>query len=236
MQHPAILLTLLCLSGTAFAQTKNFIDQPYLETIATADTAVTPDRIYLSITLTEKDTKGRISVEELENKMAEKLESLGVDLKKQLMLADAASNFKKYFLKQQDVMKSKNFTLLVYDAQSAGKVIAGLEEIEISNVTLDKTEYSKMESLILELKTKAVAKAEQQGKALLAPLHQKLGSALLVTDQQTNAMAFLDGRMAGIVSVGYSSSKDRLDRKPIAVDFEKIKVVSTVEVKFRIEE
>ncbi len=65
-------------------QTKNFIDQPYLETTATIDTIVKPDIIYLDILLREKDNKNRISVEELENKMANTLESIGIELKKQL--------------------------------------------------------------------------------------------------------------------------------------------------------
>ena len=52
---------------TVEAQPKNFIDQPYLETTVKVDTLVVPDRIYLNILLTEADTKGRTSVEELEN-------------------------------------------------------------------------------------------------------------------------------------------------------------------------
>ncbi|MFT7250898.1 MAG: lysozyme, partial [Flavobacterium sp.] len=46
----------------SFAQTKNFIDLPYIETSAKVDTLVVPDKIYLNIMITEKDTKGKISV------------------------------------------------------------------------------------------------------------------------------------------------------------------------------
>ncbi|TFG76885.1 MAG: SIMPL domain-containing protein, partial [Flavobacteriales bacterium] len=103
-----------------------------METNALVDTLVVPDRIYLSILITEADTKGKTSVEELENKMAAQLKALGIDTKKQLTLADVASNFKNYFLKKTDVLKSKAYTLLVYDAQTAGKVIVGLEAINIA--------------------------------------------------------------------------------------------------------
>ena len=40
------------------AQEKNFIDQPYIETLTNVDTLVSPDRIYLKIILSERDTKG----------------------------------------------------------------------------------------------------------------------------------------------------------------------------------
>ncbi|MBT8209280.1 MAG: SIMPL domain-containing protein, partial [Eudoraea sp.] len=97
------------------AQQKNFIDQPFLETTASVDTLVVPDRIYLNILITEADTKGRISVEELENRMAAKLKSLGIDLDTQLSLGDLGSDFKKYFLRKTDIQKEKAFKLLLYD-------------------------------------------------------------------------------------------------------------------------
>jgi len=74
-----ILLTLGLVLTFHFAngQTKNFIDQPYLETTAKVDSLVKPDIIYLDILLQEKDNRNKVSVEELENKMAIKLELLG---------------------------------------------------------------------------------------------------------------------------------------------------------------
>ncbi len=120
-------LLIVFLAHTAFAQTKNFLDVPYLETTGRVDTSVVPDRIYLNILLTERDTKGKMSVEELENQMAKQLEALGIDLKKQLFLTDVASNFKKYFLKQTEVLKAKSYSLLVYDGRTAGRVIVALK-------------------------------------------------------------------------------------------------------------
>jgi len=173
-----ILLLLILLSTKSFSQTKNFIDLPYIETSAKVDTLVIPDRIYLNILITEKDTKGKISVEELENKMNDKLKSLGIATEKQLTLNDLSSNYKKYFLKQQDVQKSKNYTLIVYNAKVAGKVIIGLEDIEISNVTLEKTEYTKAEEMIMTLKSKSILKAKNQAIAMTKPLNQKVGNAI----------------------------------------------------------
>ena len=113
-----ILLTLVLILTFHYmnGQTKNFIDQPYLETTAKVDSLVKPDIIYLDILLREKDNRNKISVEELENKLAAKLEFMEIDLKTQLTLSDLASNFKKYFLKQKDVMKSKAYKLKVFNA------------------------------------------------------------------------------------------------------------------------
>jgi hypothetical protein len=147
MKKIVLLLPLLFITKN-FSQTKNFIDLPYIETSAKVDTLVTPDRIFLTILITEKDTKNRTSVEELESKMNLKLKSLGIITEKQLTLNDLTSNYKKYFLKQQEILKTKSYSLVVYDAKTASKVIAALEEEEISNVSLEKTEYSKTEPLL----------------------------------------------------------------------------------------
>ena len=70
-----IVLTCLFVPIFLIAQSKSFLDVPYLETSARVDTLVTPDRIYLNITIQEKDSRGRRSVEEQENKMAQKLKN-----------------------------------------------------------------------------------------------------------------------------------------------------------------
>jgi len=221
-----LLLTIITLHS--FAQTKNFIDQPYLETIAVIDTLVVPDRIYLSITITEADTKGKVSVEELENRMNKKLIALGIDTKKQLFLTDAASNFKKYFLKSKDVLKDKSYSLLVYDAITAGKVLVGLESIEISNVQLTKTEYSKMDQLQLQLKEKVVAKAKVQAESLLKPLNQKLGKAIYIADTNYNVYRT---EMADFKVRNMAAQESA----PIDIDFEKIRVESRINITFAIE-
>ena len=107
MKKIVLLLPLLFITKN-FSQTKNFIDLPYIETSAKVDTLVTPDRIFLTILITEKDTKNRTSVEELESKMNLKLKSIGIITEKQLTLNDLTSNYKKYFLKQQEILKTKS--------------------------------------------------------------------------------------------------------------------------------
>ena len=226
----SLVIFLLITSLKSYGQNKNFIDQPYLETTARVDTLVTPDRIYLSIRITEADTKGKISVEKLENKMADKLKTLGIDTGKQLTLSDLASNFKTYFLRKADVQKDKEYSLLVYDAVTAGKVILGLESIGISNVKLTKTEYTKLENLKIILRQLAVKAAKKQGEAMVFPLDQKLGSALYISDLNTGIQNRYQA-MVGEVQVFKDGDTDQ----PIEIEFEKIKVESTVNVKFAIQ-
>lgn len=228
MKNLKLSLLLAFVTLQSYSQSKNFIDQPYLETTAVIDTLVVPDRIYLSITITEADTKGKISVEELENRMNTKLIALGIDTKKQLFLTDAVSNFKKYFLKSKDVLKDKSYSLIVYDAVMAGNVLAGLESIDISNVQLVKIEYSKIEQLQLQLKQKAVAKAKLQGEYLLKPLNQNLGKAIFISDMNYNIYR---SEMADFKVRTMAAQ----EQTPIDIEFEKIRIESRINITFAID-
>ena len=233
MNKIILLIGLITIYSSAIGQTKNFIDQPYVETTSIVDTLVNPDRIYLSILISEGDTKGKQTVEELERLMASKLTEIGIDLSNQLVVSDLSSNFKKYFLRKQDILKAKSYELKVFDAKTAGRVIYELEGIGISNVDLERTEYSKIEELKLELKSKAVRKAKLQAEAMIKPLNQEIGSAIFISDLQTNIVNALQGRVAGIEIYEYSKPKQKYET--ISVEFEKIKVESKAEVKFEIE-
>lgn len=219
------------LVNLSFCQTKNYIDQPFLETSAKVDTLVTPDRIYIKILITEKDTKGKLSVEEQENKMAQFLKSIDIDLNKQLFLADASSDFKKHFLKQKDILKNKSFTLVVYDGLTTGKVLMGLEKINISNVYIEKTTYSNMDALQLQLKIKAIEKAMLNANTITKPLNQSIGKAIYISDTGSNYK--YENKSSNIRIRGMSSLSDS-KFEPIDIDFEKIKVESKVFVKFRL--
>jgi len=211
------------------AQNKNFLDVPYLETSARVDTLVTPDKIYLNITITEKDSKGKKSVEEQENKMAQAFRGLGIDLDKQLFIKDLSSNFKKYFLRGKDVLKSKRFSLLVYSGKQAGEALQALEKLDIANVFMEKTEYSKMEALELDLKSRAVAKAKKKAEALTKSLGQSVGQALHILD---NSSPYYTNYARAPRMEMKSMAFDEAAPEPLDVDFEQIRVETTVNVKF----
>lgn len=235
MRKLFLISAFVFLCQTTFSQSKNFIDQPFIETSATVDTLVTPDEIFLTISLTEKDTKGKVSVEELEAKMARTLQRLGINTEEDLTLNDLSSNFKKYFLKSQDILKVKVYTLKVDNAVTAGRVILELENIEISNVLLERTKYSKIEELKLELRSKAIAKAKRQAESLVKPLDQTVGSAIYISDHQNFVTNQLQGRAQGLQIRGYSSIS-RAEFEPADIEFEKIEVRTTISVKFKLGE
>ena len=214
---------------TGFSQTKNFIDHPYLETTAKVDSLVQPDRIYLSILIQEKEDRNKTSVETQEQLLAEVLENLNIDLKKQLKIEDLASNYKKYFLRKKSVLKSKAYELVVYDGLTASKVLIHLEAKGISNVQLTKTKYSKTEALKMALRSKAILKAKTQATALVTPLEQTLGKAIFISEKYYNNSYNLRTER---VKMAYSADMEL--EKPLDIEFSGIKIESEVIVRFSI--
>ena len=216
-----------------FSQSKNFIDQPYLETSAEADTLVIPDRIYLKITISENDTKNKKSVEELENIMVQKLKNLGIDTNKQLLMNDLASNYKKYVLKTSDVMKTKSYDLLVFDGLTAGKVIQELENEDISNIQLLKTQHSQEEKILADLKKRAIIKAKKNANNIANAIGQKVGNAIFISDSKINlnlnSNAFLN------TSFGYNAPKQKEEFEPADLNFRKIGFSASLSATFKLE-
>ena len=227
-----LLLAFSLLTTFSFGQNKNFIDRPYLETNAKADSLVVPDRIYLSIVIREADTKDRSSVEKMERKMEAALSELGIDTKKQLFLADLATDFKDYFLRKTDVLKSKAYSLVIYDALMAGKVIQRLESEKIANVSFQKAEISNIEEIKLDLRKKAVAKGLLQARALLEPLGKSGGDVLFISDDNTWVRYPWQQRNA-MMEVKALAVSDQ--SQPIDVDFQKIRVESTISLRMAID-
>lgn len=230
-----LFITILILFFTkSISQNKNFIDQAYLETEIEIDSLIVPDRIYLTIILNETDSRNKKSTEDLENLMNNTLKSLNINTEKSLTLLDFSSDFKKYFLSGQNVLKTKMYSLLVNDAFTAGKVLAELEKVDISNVSIEKTEYSKSEELLLDLKSKAIIKSKRYAESMTKPLNQKVGKAIFISDLNSISNQ-LQGRVSGVQIRGASSVYGNRTNEPIAIEFNKIKFTTKISIKYLIE-
>ena len=216
----------------AQSQTKNFIDQPYIEVAGAVDTLITPDEIFIKIVVSEKDTRDRSSVEELEKEMVAALKTLGIDTEKDLTVNDMASNFRSYLLKNKDVLKTKQYMLKVSDARTASNVFMQLEGLGISNVTIDRVDHSDLEKIKNHMRSKAVENAKVRAVALTKPLNQTVGVAINIVDNENYVSSNrYEGQLSEVVVVGYSVSKQQ-QQESEKIEFKKIKVVTNVNVKF----
>ena len=232
MKHLPCYLTLIICSITlsVTAQDHMFPEIPHVRTGAKYTQEVVPDLIYLGIELSEKDSKGKISIEAIEQQMISTLKGLAINTDKQLSVSDISSNFKRYLLRKKDIHKVKNFTLELYDASTMSQVVQALEQRNIANIDIQRVEYSKMEELKIELRSKAIIKAKRQAEALVAPLNQTLGKVLHISDNNVEISLYQNSNSRGM-AYDYSSNSS-YEISPS--DFEELRVTIYVAVYFEL--
>lgn len=227
---------IVLISSTINAQIgeKNFIDQNYIEVIGKSEMEITPDLIYLKVLLNEKDTKNKISISELETKMLEKLKGIGIDITKDLLIRDISSNFKYYLLTRNEILLSKEYQILVHDGKTASLVFLELENIGISNVSIDRLENSNIVKLRKEVKVNAIISAKEKAESLAIALNQSVGRALFIQEIENS---FNNSRASNSILIRGVSSNIYGANGPspaLDFDFEKIKIEYSILCRFEL--
>jgi hypothetical protein len=174
-------------------------------------------------------------VEELENDMLTKLKSIGIDVDKNVAMQDMMSNYKKFFLKQTDIQKSKSYSILVYDAKTTAKVFIGLEEVGLSNVRIDKLEHSEEKKLQLLMNSKAIENAKDNAVSFTKSLGQTVGKAIFIGNVSEGIIK--RNYTGSTIRIRGNSSQKNFDAKDYNtnIEFEKITISSEIGVRFALD-
>jgi uncharacterized protein len=218
---------------TTHAQTgeKNFIDQNYIEVTGKAEMEVVPDKIYLDIVISEKDSKNKIPLAEMEKAMTIKLKELNIDITKCLSVNDLSSSIKQNIISKSDILLAKKYQLMVAEGATAGKVIIELEKIDISNITLNKVDHSKIEQYRKDVKINATKAAKEKAELLAGAVGQSIGKALYIQELENNFFPMqMSNRYIRQEKVMMDSS---IPEEPV-IDFEKIKLEYSVLIRFEL--
>lgn len=229
-----VLLVSLSFTAMIFAQTgqKNFIDQNYIEVSGKAEMEIIPDEIYLKIIINEEDNKGKVSVEEKEQLMFDKLNEIGVDVEADLAVKDFASNFKDYWLKKSEIKTRKEYQLIVHNSLMLSKVFMTMEKLDISNISIERVDHSEMERFRKEVKIKAIKAAKLKAEYLAVAVDQKAGRALYIQEIGSDYPP-ITHMNSNIVVRGYASMEQ--SKIMPEIEFEKIKIESMIQVYFVLE-
>lgn len=228
MKKSIALLACLFMVTISIGQTKSFLDVPYIEVNGVGDTLVTPNKIVVSILISEVDVKNRISLEDQERKMVAGLKSIGINTEKQLTTSDMQSNFRYYVLKQKDVMKSKEYKLTLSDAVTATQVFMQLETLGIANANVESVGHTDKDKLNNICRSKAMRNAEQKAISLTKPVGANVGAPLHIVDYSSDSDA------PPMISIRGAVRADAMQEPLPQIDFEKIRISVAVNVKFQI--
>lgn len=234
---------MMILSGLLFfhtwlaAQTgeKNFIDQNYIEVRGSADMEVIPDEIYIRIVLDERENKGKLDLKQLEKSFFSILEREEIDVKADLSVRDASSQYKNKKSRSAEVLATKTYLLRVSSADKAGTLLADFDDAGIANVSIDRVSHSQIEQLRRDVKVMAVKAAKEKAKELTEAIGQEIGRAIYIQESSDVLFRPLSGRLPGVMVSNMSMSRNVAEEElNPSVDFEKIKLEYSVLVRFEL--
>lgn len=230
MKRVMIVVLVLLMASPLFAQQKSFLDQPYIEVTGRAEMEVMPDEIYVTITIDEQSVKGKIPVLQQEKNMVARLQSLGIDVEKQLVVLKMVNDLGK----RNEVVTSKRYSLVVHSATQLAHVFQALKSIDIVDAYVDRTDISNYNELRQQVRGEAAKVARQNAELLAASLEQKIGKAVYiqdVSDKASSAQYYsntLVSAFEGLVPGVQASAAPSLE-------FQKIKIDHSVLVRFLLE-
>ena len=160
----AVMLSVL--PAAAQEQASKF-DASYIQVWGQAEKEITPDEFYLSVTINEKDSKGKISIQTQERAMLDALKKLGVDTQKQLRVVDMSSEY----FKKGNALAWKQFQLKLNTPEQVAQVFGSLNDLGISNVSMEKVTHSQLDQYKNEVRIAALLRQRLHG-----PQHEGCGS------------------------------------------------------------
>ena len=213
MKKWMILAAAVVLAAPVFAQTQEAFPS-YIQVNGRSQMEVTPDEFYLSIV------------------MIDALKKLGVDVEKQLKVANMSSDF----YKKASSLTTAKYQLLLHSAAEVGDVTAALGDLGISNVGIVRVTRSDIDSLKEQVRLDAIRNAKSSAEALAGAIGQKIGKCFYIYDSNYDvAPQYYDNMMMVRSKAMMADSAEAGAPEEPSLDFKTIKLEYNVQTKFVLE-
>ncbi|GGC73277.1 hypothetical protein GCM10011387_28580 [Pedobacter quisquiliarum] len=197
-----------------------------------AESEVTPDIIYVSISLKEyfkdNNSKNRIDITTLENQLVRAVQQAGLP-KESLTINSLSSFATRDKKKNPEFLASKQYRLKVNDLNRYNDIIGAIDPRGIAYTNIDSYDYSKIDRLKLELKVRALQLAKQKATLMVESIGDKLGSAIDI--QEINNEIYPQAYRTNNMMMKASAADQESSAE---IDFKQIKLSYTVNVVFEI--
>lgn len=203
----------------------------YIQVNGRAEKEITPDEFYLQIVINERDSKGKISVESQQRDMIAVLKRLGVNVEKQLKVANLSSEF---FKKNTSVATAK-YQLQLGSSVEVGKVWQALDGLGISNVSILKVSHTQLEQYKAQVRIEAMRDAKQNAATLAEAIGQNIGKCFYIYDSNSDMMPRFYNNAVVMRSMRASADMAEGAVADEPLDFKTIKLEYSVQAKFVLE-
>ena len=230
MKKMILLAAIAVMTMPVFAQ-QNEPYKSFIQVNGRAEKEVAPDQFYLSIVVDEVDSKGKISVENQQRNMVAALKRIGVDVEKNLKMANLSSA---YFKKSTSLSTAK-YQLELDSPAMVAKVYSVLGDMGISNISISKVSNSKIDELKEQVRIEAIQNAKATATTLATAIGQSIGKCFYIYDSNNDVMPTFYDNTIVMRSMAKAAGAVEESAADEPLDFKTIKLTYGVNAKFELE-
>ncbi|WP_422089251.1 SIMPL domain-containing protein [Tenacibaculum ovolyticum] len=226
------IIIILFLSSTIFGQTIKD-NTPFIEVTGKVELEISPDEIYLDISLKESIKNGKkTTLDKLEDCLKEELESIGIP-KECLFVSDINSVIAKTGWWTKEVLSTGKYSLKITSPKKLKEAFKIFEKLKITDVRITKATHSKLDFYKKKNRIAAIKAAKEKADYLLNAINANTGKPLKVNETNHDLQNFAQLNYVNNSPNRYESSISKSYNKGI-VQFENIKLTSSIYVVFEI--
>lgn len=182
MKKIALLLLLLSTMNLSAQAEKKAPTERIIEVTGSAEKLITPNEFTFKITLFEGvENREKLTIEKQEERLKTELASIGVDVQKDLTIADISSVFTK-LRRKKDVVGSKEYQLKMYDLTKIEKLQQVADKLDLNRLDLVEATHSDLLKFRKETKMEAVKAAKSKAEYMLEAIGEAIGKPIFVQE------------------------------------------------------
>lgn len=228
MKNLFLLTILITFTYNTFAQNVDL--RRKIEVTGTAEQEVTPDIIYVSISLQEYiNGKNKITIDQLEGQLENAVKAAGIAKEDFTINNISAYNNTYQKKKNPDFLASKQYSIKFHDLDKFNQILSQVDPKGVQSTNINSYDYSKINDLKRDLKIKALLNAKEKATYLLNSIGDKTGDAISITEADNSNYPVPRAVMYKSMAMNASSTPVESD-----IDFKKIKLSFQVNAVFEI--
>lgn len=230
MKKITILTALIMMGFASFAQGPD--TRRKIEVTGSAETEVTPDIIYIAISLKEyykeSGNKKLADINDLERQLQQAVINAGIPAENFMINNISSYNYNLEKKKNPNFLIKKQYRIKVTDLGKFNQVMLAMDPKAVEYTNIESYDYSGMEALRKSLKIKALQAAKEKASFLAEAINDKIGDALEIQEINTENYPQPVYR----ANVMFKATSD--EATPLDIDFKKIKLNYQMRVVFEL--
>lgn len=234
-----ILLGLAFLGLMTQVNAQQMVNKEFVSTVGRAEEEVTPDIIYIDVTLKEfyenGNTKKKAAIDKLEKDLFDSATKAGVKKEDFTIQNIWSYNVPDKKKKDTDILLSRQYRIKVTNLNHLDQLLDGVDKAGIQSTYISEYDYSKKKELEKNLKTKAVLDAKANAQILAEAAGQKIGKAIVLSETPQQIIFGAQPMMRNVMYKGaMAEAADSTGDNGLDLNIRPMKVTSEISASFEL--